>query len=40
MQKRHIKTYKKHVKKHVKKHAKHTKKHILALCNNLSIGLD
>ena len=40
MQKKHIKTYKKHVKKHVKNNAKHTKKHILALCNNLSIGLD
>ena len=36
MQKIYIKTY----KKHVKKHTKHTKKHILALCNNLSIGLD
>ena len=36
MQKKYIKTY----KKHVKKHTKHTKKHILALCNNLSIGLD
>ena len=40
MQKKLIKTYKKHVKKHVKKHTKYTKKHILALCNNLSIGLD